>query len=74
MFIKSKKVYNFLKWCAQILFPAIGTLYFALADLWNLPYATEVVGTITAIDAFLGAVIQVSSTNYKKEVESIENE
>lgn len=62
----SNKVYDILKWIAQILLPAIGTLYFALANIWNLPYPQEVVGTITAVDAFLGVVLGVSTAQYNK--------
>lgn len=64
------KTYDVLKWVAQILLPALGTLYFALAQIWGLPYGEEVVGTITAIDAFLGAILGISSAAYKKRWES----
>lgn len=64
----SNKLYDFLKWTAQILLPAIATLYFALAQIWGLPYSEEIVGTITAIDAFLGALLGISSYNYRKEM------
>jgi len=60
------KIYDILKYIALIVLPAIGTLYFALSSIWNLPYGTEVVGTITAIDAFLGALIGISTSNYNK--------
>lgn len=63
----SNKVYDALKWIAQILLPALGTLYFALSKVWNLPYSEQVVGTISAIDVFLGAILQISTTNYNKE-------
>lgn len=62
----SNKTYDILKWIAQILLPAVGTLYFALSKIWGLPFATEVVGTITAVDTFLGALLGISSANYKK--------
>ena len=68
MFKMSNDTYDMLKWIAQILLPAIGTLYFALAKIWGLPYAAEIVGTITAVDAFMGAVLQISTDNYNKEV------
>lgn len=58
------KTYDFLKPIAQIWLPAAGTLYFALAQIWGLPYAEEVVGTITAVDAFLGAVLGISTVKY----------
>lgn len=69
----SNKWYDFLKWVAQILLPAIGTLYFALATLWNLYDPEKVVGTITAIDAFLGVILQIDSNNYNSR-EEIANE
>ena len=62
----SNKLYDVLKWIAQILLPAIGTLYFALAGIWDLPYAEGIVGTITAIDTFLGCLLGISTANYNK--------
>lgn len=56
--------YDRLKWFTQILIPALGTLYFALAKIWGLPYATEIVGTLTAVDTFLGVCLGLSSKNY----------
>lgn len=58
------KLYNALKFCALVAFPALGTLYFALAGIWGLPAAEQVVGTIIAVDTFLGIVLQISATNY----------
>lgn len=66
----SNSTYDKLKWIAQILLPALGTLYFALANLWNLPYSEQVVGTITAIDVFLGALLQISTEQYNKEAKN----
>lgn len=66
----NNRTYDVLKWIAQILLPALGTLYFALAQIWGLPYGEEVVGTITAIDAFLGAILGISSAAYRKRWES----
>jgi hypothetical protein len=65
----SNKVYDILKWIAQILIPAIATLYFSLAGIWNFPYPEEVVGTLTAIDTFLGVLLGISSYNYNKKLE-----
>lgn len=63
----TNKVYDILKWVAMYLLPALGTLYFALAGIWGLPYGEEFVGTITAIDTFLGVILGISSAKYKKE-------
>jgi len=62
----SNKTYDVLKFVAQILLPALGTLYFALASIWNLPYGEQIVGTITAVDAFLGAVLGISTKKYNE--------
>lgn len=62
----SDKVYDILKWVAQLLLPAVGTLYFALASIWGWPYADAVVGTITAIDTFLGVLLGISAASYAK--------
>lgn len=63
----NNKVYDILKWVALILLPALGTLYFALASIWGFPYAEQIVGTITAIDTFLGVLLGISTNSYKKE-------
>lgn len=64
----NNKTYDILKWIAQILLPGIGTLYFALAGIWNLPLADQIVGTITAVDAFLGLLLGISTANYKAKI------
>src|SRR5699024_788083 len=53
----SNQTYDFLNALVRIILPGLGTMYFALAEIWGLPYATEIVGTIVAITAFLGVVI-----------------
>lgn len=65
--IISNNTYDVLKWIAQILLPALGTLYFGLSAIWGLPYAEEIVGTVTTVDAFLGVILGLSSIQYKKE-------
>lgn len=62
----SNKVYDILKWIAMYLLPALGTLYFALASIWGVPYGEQIVGTITAIDTFLGFILGISSAKYNK--------
>lgn len=65
--------YDILKFIAQILLPALGSLYFGLATIWGLPYAEQVIGTITVIDTFLGALLGISTAKYNKEVEEYGN-
>lgn len=65
----SNKVYDILKWIALVVLPALATLYFALSGIWGFPYGEQVVGTITAIDTFLGALLGISNINYNKKKE-----
>lgn len=61
----SNKTYDILKWIALYLLPALGTLYFALSGIWRFPFGEEIVGTITALDTFLGVILGISARNYK---------
>ena len=64
--IMNNKTYDILKWFAQIALPALAALYAALASIWGFPYGEEVVGTISAVDVFLGALLQISTNAYNK--------
>ena len=65
----SNKLYDVLKWVAIILLPALGTLYFALAGIWGFPYAEQVVGTLSAVETFLGVILGISTIQYNKSEE-----
>ena len=60
----SNKVYDTLKWIAQILLPGLGTLYFAISGIWGLPYCEQVVGTLSAITVFIGMLLGLSAAKY----------
>ena len=62
----SNKVYDMLKWIAQVVLPAVGTLYAALSGIWGFPYGEEIVGTILAVDTCLGVVLGISTAKYNK--------
>lgn len=61
----SNKVYDVLKYITQIFLPAAATLYFALAQIWGLPNAEEIVGSMAALDTFLGVLLGISSNAYR---------
>lgn len=63
----SNRVYDILKYIAQIILPAIATFYVTVASIWGLPYGDEISRTVMAIDTLLGAVLMISSSKYKKE-------
>lgn len=60
------KTYDTLKYLALIVLPALATLIITVFKIWGIPYGAEIAGTITAIDAFLGAILQISSGAYKQ--------
>ena len=62
----SNKLYDILKWVAQMILPTLGTLYFALSQIWGFPFGEQIVGTITAVDTFLGVVLGLSSVKYNQ--------
>ena len=65
----NNRVYDALKWVALILIPALSTLYFALSGIWGFPFGEQIVGTLTAIDTFLGTLLGISTLNYNKNKE-----
>ncbi len=70
----SNKQYDAIKWIALIALPAVSTLYFALAGIWNWPFAEQVTGTIAAICTFLGAICKIASASYSKQTSKQTNE
>lgn len=65
----SNEMYDLLRYIADMILPAVGTLYFALSGIWNFPYGEQIVGTITAVVAFLDVVLGISKKNYYTELE-----
>ena len=64
MFIKNSKLYDILKYLAQVAIPAVGSLYFALAQIWGIPGGAKLVGTLTVVDTFLGVLLHLNSNAY----------
>ena len=62
----SNRIYDVLKHSATVILPAVGALYFALAQIWHLPRPDEVVGSIAAANVFLGVLVGVSTKSYNK--------
>lgn len=64
--ISNNRTYDLLKFIAQIVLPATGALYFGLSEIWGFPNGAEVVGTITVVVTFLGALLGVSAKQYSQ--------
>ena len=62
----SNRLFDTLKWITLVVLPALGALYFGLSEIWGLPYGEQIVGTITVVDTFLGAILGISNAQYKK--------
>lgn len=69
MILFDNKTYDVLKWIAQILLPALGALYFGLAQIWGFPYGEQIVGSVAVIDTFLGVILGISTSNYNKQMD-----
>ena len=61
------KVYDILKWVCLILLPASSTLYWSLSSIWGWPYTEQIIGTIAAVETFLGVIIGISTHTYNEE-------
>lgn len=60
------KVYDILKWLSLVFFNAVGVLYKTLAAIWGFQYGEEVLTTCAAIALFIGALIGISTAEYRK--------
>lgn len=58
------KWYAILEYNARVTLPAAAVLYLALSSLWSFPNPAEVVGTIVAIDTFLGVFLGFAQKAY----------
>lgn len=70
----SNKIYDILKFIAQIVLPAIATFYVTIAGIWGLPLGDEISRTVMAVDTLLGAILMISSANYKTSIIKAESE
>lgn len=63
----SNRCYDWLKFFCTVFAPALGTLIFAISKIWGWPpFAENIVGTLSAIAVFIGALIGISSLNYNR--------
>lgn len=63
------ETYDLLKWIALVFLPALTTFIGVVMKCFNIEYTDIVLTIMVAFDTFLGAILGVSTSNYKKEVE-----
>ena len=61
------KAYDILKWVCIIVLPACASLYAELGEVWGFPFLNEIPKSIIIVDAFLGALLCVSTIKYNKD-------
>lgn len=66
MIFKNSKVYDVLKYLALVVFDAVGVAYKGIAEIWNLPYGSEIMQTCVVLSIFVGALIGISNYKYNK--------
>lgn len=66
----SNKLFDVLKWLSILFIPALAVLYKGLAEIWGLPYVDEIPQTLITINAFLGAILGISTIDYNKKKEA----
>ena len=69
--IMKNSTFDTLKWIALILIPALVTLVLAVGQIWSLPYYEKIGATIAALGVFLGALLKVSTSAYKRTLDEI---
>lgn len=62
----SNRGYNLLKWLSAFVLPALSVLYVSLGQMWDFPKIEEVVGSITAVNTFLGGLLAYSTKSYNQ--------
>ena len=68
------KTFNIIRFLSEVLISAIGAFYYAIADIWGLPYGSQIVATCAAISTFLGIFTQIKRSNWNKAQKSGEDD
>lgn len=62
----SDTTYDVISRFVKYVFPALGTAYFSLSQIWPvLPYGEEVVGSLAIITTLLGVILAAAKKNYQ---------
>ena len=61
----SNKVFDILRFLAEVAIDAVGIAYFGLAEVWNLPYGEQVKTTCIILSVLLGTLIGIKRMQYK---------
>lgn len=67
-YIIPDRVYDVMKWVTMLFLPALTVLFTTVAPLWGMDagLVDTIGGTLTAVTAFLGAVLGLSAVTGKE--------
>lgn len=64
--IKDNKTFDILRTVCEVILPAISAAYFGLAEIWGLPLADKICGTISVLIMFIGGIINYERKEYNR--------
>ena len=70
----SNQAFDVLRLIGELILPALATLYAALGAIWGWPYIEAIVGTIAAVTAFIGAIVNGLRRVYNKKEDNNEED
>lgn len=59
-------IYDILKWITLVVIPALTTAYVGLSAVWGWPFATEIAKTSAVVCTLLGALLGISTAEYRR--------
>lgn len=67
-------LYDKLKYISLVVLPALGALYFGMSQIWGLPYAEKILGSIAVLDTFIGVMLKKSTDKYYETAANFDGE
>lgn len=68
----SQKWYDIWKYVGRIGLPAIAAAILSLADVWQIPYSTQIAQTIVIAATLINGLLQIDSNKYFENKEIVE--
>lgn len=61
----SNKTYDIIKKISLLILP-LTTFVAAVVEIWGIPYGSQIVATLAALDTFAGVAVTILAADYKK--------
>lgn len=63
----TNKAFDVVRFLSEVALSALGALYYALAEIWGLPYGDAILATCAALSTFLGIFTEWQRIRYNKQ-------